>query len=84
VKRGSFQFRSMFVDPAVALAEARQVGASATAVWREHLDPNSAKAPLRPLTPLKIGHMNSVIAAGHLNNQVLADEEERLLIKGRT
>jgi hypothetical protein len=27
--------------------------------------------------------MNSVIAAGHLNNQVLADSDERLLIKGR-
>jgi hypothetical protein len=84
VKPGAFQFRSQFVDPADALAEARQVGAATTVAWREHLDPNSAQVPLRPLTPLKIGHMNSVIAAGHLNNQVLAEEEERLLIKGRS
>jgi hypothetical protein len=63
VKPGAFQFRSQFVDPADALAEARQVGASTTAAWREHLDPQSAQVPLRPLTPLKIGHMNSVIAA---------------------
>ena len=84
VKPGAFQFRSQFVDPADALAEARQLGASTTAAWREHLDPNSAQVPLQPLTPLKIGHMNSVIAAGHLNNQVLADEDERLLIKGRS
>jgi hypothetical protein len=84
VKPGAFQFRSQFVDPADALAEARQVGASTTTAWREHLDPNSAQVPLRPLTPLKIGHMNSVIAAGHLNNQVLADESDRLLIKGRS
>ncbi|HKM24898.1 MAG TPA: DUF6094 domain-containing protein, partial [Corynebacterium sp.] len=98
VKRGSFQFRSMFVDPAEALAEAAEYGARTTDEWRRHLDPRAAEAPLRPLTPLKIGHMNSVIAAGHLNNQVLeacterlneveqgrSDGDERLLIKGRS
>ncbi|GIK53463.1 MAG: hypothetical protein BroJett014_24360 [Planctomycetota bacterium] len=83
VKHSAFKFRSQFVDPADALAEARQLGASSKDAWREHLDPNGANVPLRPLTPLKIGHMNSVIAAGHLNNQVLADDDERLLIKGR-
>ncbi|MFZ1398334.1 MAG: hypothetical protein WAS33_15625, partial [Candidatus Promineifilaceae bacterium] len=84
VKQGAFKFRSQFVDPADALAEARLLGASTKAGWREHLDPNGANVPLRPLTPLKIGHMNSVIAAGHLNNQVLVDDDERLLIKGRS
>ncbi|MCZ7673806.1 MAG: DUF6094 domain-containing protein [Chloroflexi bacterium] len=83
VKRGAFKFRSQFVDPADALTEARQLGASTKTAWQEHLDPDSAHVPLRPLTPLKIGHMNSVIAAGHLNNQVLIEDEERLLIKGR-
>ncbi|MCB8980634.1 MAG: hypothetical protein H6657_24755 [Ardenticatenaceae bacterium] len=83
VNHSAFKFRSQFVDPADALAEARQLGVSSKAAWREHLDPNCANVPLRPLTPLKIGHMNSVIAAGHLNNQVLADDDERLLIKGR-
>ncbi|WP_420640483.1 DUF6094 domain-containing protein [Candidatus Leptofilum sp.] len=83
VKHGAFKFRSQFVDPADALAEARQLGASTKDAWHEHLDPDGANVPLRPLTPLKIGHMNSVIAAGHLNNQVLADDDERLLIKGR-
>jgi hypothetical protein len=92
VKRTAFKFRSHFVDPADALTEARQMGASTKPTWREHLDPGSTHVPLRPLTPLKIGHMNSVIAAGHLNNQVLADDacaeqgrsNERLLIKGRS
>ena len=83
VKHSAFKFRSQFVDPADALAEARQLGASTKTAWQEHLDLNGANVPLRPLTPLKIGHMNSVIAAGHLNNQVLADDDERLLIKGR-
>ncbi len=92
VKRGAFKFRSQFADPADALAEARQLGASTKSAWREHLDPSSAHVPLWPLTPLKIGHMNSVIAAGHLNNQVLeacteqgrSDGDERLLITGRS
>lgn len=84
VKPGAFRFRSQFVDPADALAEARQVGASTKAVWRQHLDPGSAHVPLRPVTPLKIGHMNSIIAAGHLNNQVLVEGKEKLLIKGRS
>ncbi|MGB4868507.1 MAG: DUF6094 domain-containing protein, partial [Candidatus Promineifilaceae bacterium] len=86
VKASQFYFRSQFIDPAEALAEARGMGVKSKTAWREHLDPEAAGVPLRPLTPLKIGHMNSIIAAGHLNNQVLADEEtgERLLIKGRS
>ncbi|PID86886.1 MAG: hypothetical protein CSB13_02125 [Chloroflexi bacterium] len=84
VKKNAFKFRSQFVDPVDALTEVRQQGASTKPAWREHLDPDSSHVPLRPLTPLKIGHMNSVIAAGHLNNQVLVDGDERLLIKGRS
>ncbi len=92
VKPRSFKFRSQFVDPRDALAEAQRLGPRTSAAWRTHLDPGSARIPLQPLTPLKIGHMNSIIAAGHLNNQVLAadacDEsgryDERLLIKGRS
>ncbi|MEZ4641689.1 MAG: DUF6094 domain-containing protein [Chloroflexota bacterium] len=84
VKDSQFKFRSQFVDPVDALAEARQLGASTKPAWREHLDPDSSHVPLRPLTPLKIGHMNSIIAAGHLNNQVLVEGDERLLIKGRS
>ncbi len=84
-RSGGFKFRSMFVDPADALAEARQMGASTASAWRQHLDPAGVNVPLRPLTPLKIGHMNSIIAAGHMNNQVLDNGSgQRLLIKGRS
>ena len=83
VSTAAFQFRSQFVDPADALAEARRVGASVSSAWRDHLDPGQSQIALRPLTPLKIGHMNGIIAAGFLNNQVLAEGGERLLIKGR-
>ncbi|MBP8000050.1 MAG: hypothetical protein KA314_14855 [Chloroflexi bacterium] len=94
-----FIFRSWMVDPDEALVEVREQGARTTAAWREHLDASANHVPLRPLTPLKIGHMSSVIAAGHLNNQVLSASTEpdqwgdtepgrsgtqtRLLIKGR-
>ncbi|MCC6605247.1 MAG: hypothetical protein IT327_18715 [Anaerolineae bacterium] len=84
VKDSGFKFRAMFIDPADALAEARQLGASSKPAWREHLDPASTTVPLQPLTPLKIGHMNSIIASGHLNNQRLVEDEEQLLIKGRS
>ncbi|MBK9056000.1 MAG: class I SAM-dependent methyltransferase [Chloroflexi bacterium] len=94
-----FIFRSWMVDPDEALVEVREQGARTTAAWREHLDAAANHVPLRPLTPLKIGHMSSVIAAGHLNNQVLtaspdpdpgdgtepggSGTQTRLLIKGR-
>lgn len=84
VRDEQFQFRSLFVAPADALAEARAMGASTKGAWKEHLGSNSQDMRLRPLTPLKIGHMNSIIAAGHLNNQVLIQADERLLIKGRS
>lgn len=87
-----FIFRSWMIDPDEALAEVREHGAWTTSAWREHLDASTNHVPLRPLTPLKIGHMSSVIAAGHLNNQVLTtspesgsrDNSSRLLIKGRS
>ncbi|MBK8904467.1 MAG: hypothetical protein IPM53_25030 [Anaerolineaceae bacterium] len=84
VKDSGFKFRALFIDPADALAEARQLGASSKPAWRDHLDPATVDVPLRPLTPLKIGHMNSIIASGHLNNQRLVEGEEQLLIKGRS
>jgi hypothetical protein len=93
VPDGRFHFRSQFVDPADALAEAAAVGVAQSHNWRRHLSPEAAGVPLEPLMPLKVGHMHSVIAAGHLNNQLLAEPDsageasgsgQRLLIKGRS
>jgi hypothetical protein len=39
VNPSEFKFRSLFVDPAEALAEAEQYGARTTDEWRRHLDP---------------------------------------------
>ncbi len=79
-----FYFRSKFVDPADAVAEAQQSGIVAGDAYKRHLDPQHIRQPLDPLMPLKIGHMNSIIAAGHLNNQLLTNDTETILIKGRS
>lgn len=76
IKDNAFRFRSFFVDPADALAEAKEVGVCTTEAWRDHLDPSRAQVSLRPLTPLKIGHMNGIIASGFMNNQVLEARPE--------
>ncbi len=79
-----FYFRSLFVDPNQAKQEAATAGIVTTDEYRRHLSPNTSIQKLSPLTPLKLGHMNSVIAAGHLNNQLLQQDGEVLLIKGQS
>jgi hypothetical protein len=82
-----FYFRSAVIDPEQALAEARKIGACDSKEFQDHLYPQSAfKFKIRPIMPLKKGHILACIAAGLLDNVVLTDPdtEERLLIKGRT
>ena len=80
-----FIFESRFIDPKKAAQQAREVGVRSGQAWSSHLAPNmSWLQPVTPLTPLKIGHLASILAAGFLDNNVLEDAEsdERLLIKG--
>lgn len=92
-----FHFRRQFIDPDEAVAEAA-AGVHTLPGWRAHLTVEAgSNVPVRPVMPLKIGHMAGVIAAGLLNNQVLeagaerlnevergrSDGRARLLIKGR-
>ncbi|MGH2537098.1 MAG: DUF6094 domain-containing protein, partial [Candidatus Promineifilaceae bacterium] len=73
VPGGRFVFRSEFVDPDAAEKEASLLGVRTLADWRRHLLPaNGQVAPVRPLMPLKIGHMAGLMAAGFLDNQVLS------------
>lgn len=86
-----FTFRRQFIDPDEAVAEAAALGVHTHPDWQAHLAPETGiDVPVRPVMPLKIGHMAGVIAAGLLNNQVLEDCTEgrsdgriRYLIKGR-
>jgi 16S rRNA G966 N2-methylase RsmD len=80
----SLLFRSGEVGPEEALPEIDHHG-----VWRmpevaENLEPGKSRETVRPLMPLRQGHLAQLIAAGFINNQVLPKEGKRLLIKGRT
>ena len=81
-------FRSVHISAAEAILEAHNQGAYATKKFQEILDPGETVVRhLRPLLPMKIGHLVGVIAAGFLNNHVLEREgveTERLLIKGHS
>lgn len=77
-------FRSGEVSPEEALPEI-----DPHSVWRmpevkENLEPGETKEFVRPLMPLRQGHLAQLIAAGFINNQVLEKGGKRLLIKGRT
>ncbi|MBK8989277.1 MAG: hypothetical protein IPM39_24970 [Chloroflexi bacterium] len=77
------RFRSWNTSPADASKEAHARGVITTAAFRELIAPTTSKGPdLRPVTPMKIGHLIGVIAAGFLNNQILTNDDERILIKG--
>ncbi len=80
-----FVFESRYINPQKAAEQAQEVGVRTQEAWSNHLAPSmNAKLPVTPLTPLKIGHLASILAAGFLDNNVLEDPEsdERLLIKG--
>ena len=80
-----FVFESRYINPKKAAQQAKEAGITQLATWSNHLTPSmNAKLPVTPLTPLKIGHLASILAAGFLDNNVLEDPEsdERLLIKG--
>ncbi|MCA9995437.1 MAG: DEAD/DEAH box helicase family protein [Anaerolineales bacterium] len=83
--RKTITFTSRFINPEDAFTELTTSGITTGEDFQNHLQPTSVATPLSPLMPLKIGHINSIIAAGHLNNQLLQnDAGERILIKGRT
>ena len=83
LSRDDFRFRTWQVNPKEAIAEAVKRGVSSTREFQSLFSPE-AEATFSPLTPMKIGHLVGIIAAGHLNNQVLAQGDERILMKGHS
>lgn len=79
-----FYFRGNAIDPDEALVEALNAGVWRSREWSEWLEPPEELDMLRPLMPLKKGHLAMLIAAGLLQNLVLQNGDEVLLIKGRT
>src|SRR3990170_4728840 len=63
--------------------QARQSGLWASPALAERLWP-AEERPVRPLMPLRRGHLAVLIAAGFLNNILLEAGGRRILVKGRT
>ena len=80
---GPILFASQIFDPGVAAEEARRSGLWANAALADRLWPAEERR-VRPLMPLRRGHLAVLIAAGFLNNILLEAAGRRVLVKGRT
>jgi len=76
-------FATLAFDPHQAMQEARRHGVWSQPTFAEQLWPSDDR-PVRPLMPLRRGHLALLIAAGLLNNVVLRQAGRRVLVKGRT
>jgi hypothetical protein len=82
VPAGEVLFAPLGFDPRVAAAETRRRGVWTQPAFTEQVWP-AEESPMRPLMPLRRGHLALLIAAGLLNNVVLERPDRRLLVKGR-
>jgi len=76
-----FLFQSVIIDPRDLLEEVERHGALPLLLART--TPNT-HTQLRPMMPLRKGHLALILASGHLNNEIVTDAAtgERLLVKG--
>ena len=79
---GPVVFASQFFEPETAAAEARERGLWANTTLIERFWPAGERA-VRPLMPLRRGHLAVLIAAGFLDNVMIDDGTRRVLVKGR-
>ena len=77
------QFYARFLDAHSSAAEAEKSGLWASKNVRELLWPEE-QGLIQPLMPLRKGHMAMLVAAGFLNNLVMENEDERIMVRGRT
>jgi hypothetical protein len=80
---GPVLFATQIFDPEAAVEEARRAGLWANSPLADRLWPAEERR-VRPLMPLRRGHLAVLIAAGFLNNILLEAEGRRVLVKGRT
>lgn len=80
----SLLFQSLHVEPDDLLHEIDRYGALDQ--LQRRMAPVTVQQRLRPLMPLRKGHLALVLASGHLNNALVADPQsgQRLLVKGHT
>ena len=84
VPEGDILFNLRTVDPETAAAAAQRSGLWVDTEVTDSLWPLE-KPRIRPLMPLRRGHMAMLIAAGFMDNLSLeAPDGQRILVKGRT
>lgn len=81
--RAEIVFAPLAFDQTLAAQEARRRGVWTQPTFAEQLWPPEDHL-VRPLMPLRRGHLALLIAAGLLNNVVLRQGDRRVLVKGRT
>ncbi|GMV85106.1 MAG: hypothetical protein AMXMBFR80_09630 [Dehalococcoidia bacterium] len=79
---GPVVFASQFFEPETAAVEARERGLWSNTTLVERFWP-AQERPVRPLMPLRRGHLAVLIAAGFLDNVLIDDGSRRVLVKGR-
>lgn len=80
--RGEIEFRSTWLDPEEIYAEAHVRGLWQDPHVQDLLTFHHLK-PVRPLLPLRKGHLTRMITAGLYNNTTLRQGDRRWIIKGR-
>ena len=75
-----FLFRSFRLDPDEAIETLKT-----SPVWdkvRNYVFPSAGMTNIRPLMPLREGHLAMLLASGMMNGEVMGDKGERLIVKG--
>lgn len=80
--RGEIEFRSTWLDPEELYAEAHERGLWQDPHVQDLLTFHHLK-PVRPLLPLRKGHLTRMITAGLYNNTTLRQDGRHWIIKGR-
>ena len=78
--RGGFFFRSARLDPAEALEQVNR-----SPVWPRVIKqvlPPAGHTDVRPLMPLREGHLAMLLASGMMNGEVVGDDGQKLIVKG--
>jgi hypothetical protein len=76
-------FQNLSVDPQDLVQEMERHGLTEVVFRRLH--PDAAAYRMRPIMPLRRGHLALVLASGHFNNELVEDPRtgDRPLVKGR-
>lgn len=81
--KSDITFATRGIDPLVAATEAGKTGLWVNPFMQDRFWPQEVRRR-RPLMPLRRGHIAMLMAAGFLDNLCLENENERVLVKGRT